>query len=489
MYEEREIYDDLKRYSEQYADRLAIIGANDDNVITYRELWQNIASISSNLTMQGVQPKDTILAILDNSPKALQLMLACTVSGFNYAPIACGSTISEVTKLVTITNSKYALVENTVDESLVNSIASNVRLIDLDYVMKKTDHNLVKIKCGDIYIGTSGSVGEPKIIRIDADRLWSSGYNFLKMHSVINENSRFYNILPMSYLGGLFNLGIAPLSLGASVVIDNAFSGASFLDFWQKVERFNISVLWLVPTIMRGLLELSKRINRKKYIQYPAVDVCLIGTAPINLETKISFEELTGIPVIENYGLSETTFITTETIESNNMRKEGSVGNILPWVKIKNNKEKGDAQCNSILVKTPSIMAGYLGDESEKGDDNEEGWFDTKDCGYLDDDNILILKGRNRDIIKKGGVMLALREIEILSEQACGADEACAVAIEHPFYGESYILYVVSNDSIDDCLHRQLSNNKWPEQIIYISELPRTRSGKVDKKQLKDTIT
>jgi acyl-CoA synthetase (AMP-forming)/AMP-acid ligase II len=249
------------------------------------------------------------------------------------------------------------------------------------------------------------------------------------------------------------------------------------------VERFKITVLWLVPTIMRGLLELSKRINRKKYIKYPPIDVCFLGTAPINLETKISFEELTNIPVIENYGLSETTFISTETIDTRHLRKQGSVGGILPWIDLKDSKEKMTLSSEPIVVKTPSIMVGYVGNKIA-----DDEWFDTKDCGFVDKDKVLILKGRNRDIIKKGGVMLALREIEILAEQSCGAIEASAVSVEHQFYGESYILYVVSDVRIDNCLHKHLSKNKWPDEIISIRELPRTRSGKIDKKKLKKTF-
>lgn len=479
MYEEKEIYLELKRYSQIYSENLAIIGANDDIAVSYSDLWENINSIAGNLKAQGVRPRDTVLAMLDNSPRALQLMLACLTAGFNYAPIACDSTQSEVKKIILLTGSKFALIENTVNESLISSIIKEVKLIDLEFATKKTDHNFRQIKSGEMLIGTSGSVGEPKIMRISADRLWSSGFNFLKIHPIIDENSRFYNILPMSYLGGLFNLGIAPLSVGASIVVDNSFSGASFLDFWQRIERFKINALWLVPTIMRGLLEISKRINREKYIKYPPVDVCFLGTAPINLETKISFEELTNIPVLENYGLSETTFISTETIGSRNQRKQGSVGEILPWVNLKASQDKMTSNSDSIIVSTPSIMLGYLGDKSA------DKWFDTKDCGYIDKDKVLILRGRNRDIIKKGGVMLALREIEILAEQSCGAREACAVAVEHQFYGESYILYVVSEMRIDNCLHKHLAKNKWPDEIIPITKLPRTRSGKLDKKKLK----
>ena len=179
--------------------------------------------------------------------------------------------------------------------------------------------------------------------------------------------------------------------------------------------------------------------------------------------------------------LSETLFISSETIDSNSYRKEGGVGNILPWVQMRNNLNNENSECNSILIKSPSIMDGYLKESGE----SDNAWFDTKDCGIINESDILILKGRSRDIIKKGGVMLNLREFEILAEKFCGAIEACAVSIKHEFYGESYILYLTSNSNINTCVHEQLSRSKWPEEIRYLSEFPRTASGKIDKIKIK----
>lgn len=81
----------------------------------------------------------------------------------------------------------------------------------------------------------------------------------MKFHDLKDAQLRFWNYLPMSYLGGLFNLALIPLSTGGSLVIDETFSGKTFLQFWQTVERFDINAIWFVPTIARGLLSMAER--------------------------------------------------------------------------------------------------------------------------------------------------------------------------------------------------------------------------------------
>ena len=98
-------------------------------------------------------------------------------------------------------------------------------------------------RSGRLLLKTSGTTGEPKAMVFDINRLWSSGCAFLRHHDFIDADARFLNNLPMSYLGGLFNLGLIPLAVGGSFVVAQPFSGTSFLSFWQNVEHFGINVL------------------------------------------------------------------------------------------------------------------------------------------------------------------------------------------------------------------------------------------------------
>ncbi len=130
-----------------------------------------------------------------------------------------------------------------------------VKLVQTGKELSWPEHNehIAIAAGGKIIMPSSGSTGEPKAIVLDADRLWLSASAFLKFHQLENQQMRFWNYLPMSYLGGLFNLSLIPLAAGGSIYIDDIFNGKTFLTFWQLLNDLKLNTLWLVPTILRGL--------------------------------------------------------------------------------------------------------------------------------------------------------------------------------------------------------------------------------------------
>jgi acyl-CoA synthetase (AMP-forming)/AMP-acid ligase II len=225
---------------------------------------------------------------------------------------------------------------------------------------------------------------------------------------------------------------------------------------------------------------------------------CFLGTAPIDLATKRRFEEMFGRLLFENYALSETTFLTSETAASVNRRSEGSVGEALPYVSLSFRPvkdEESGLDAREILVKSPYLFDGYLdanGTVSKILD--EESRLATGDVGYLNAQGTLVVSGRTRDIIKKGGYFIPLREIEILAESLDRVREAAAVPIRHNFYGESYVLFVVPREAEDAglrdrvrrAIHERLDQYRWPEDVVAVDALPRTISGKIRKSAMSE---
>jgi acyl-CoA synthetase (AMP-forming)/AMP-acid ligase II len=221
---------------------------------------------------------------------------------------------------------------------------------------------------------------------------------------------------------------------------------------------------------------------------------CVVGTAPVELEIKTQFESVFGIPVLENFALSETTFFTCETMDARNTRSEGSVGGVLPWAELRflpYRSEEDDAgeTPTEILVKTPFLFVGYLreGGVVERQLD-PDGFFATGDLGWLDERGQLRITGRRRDIVKKGGYFVSLREIEVLACQHAAVEEAAAVGVPHAVYGEDLILYVRLNDAanekladVSQWLRANLVKYKWPERFVAVEDFPRTPSGKIRK--------
>ncbi|WP_341913886.1 class I adenylate-forming enzyme family protein [Ferrovibrio terrae] len=496
-----EPYRDLRRYALRHPSRPALIDERTEITLTYAELVSVIERLGALFNNKNIQRERPLLSLLPNSIEALAVFLATTCYGKAFAPLPTDATAAEIRKVHDLVRPQVCIVStahsvSTID--LIRELGIEVIEVDLDvgfgWLPQEGFLLTEQPEAGRLLLPTSGSTGEPKAVVFDTNRLWSSGAAFISQHDFVDESSRFYNLLPMSYLGGLFNLGIIPLVAGGSVVIGEPFSGKTFLTFWQTVSRFEINVIWLVPAILRGLLSVAERVNRRKAVDPVNVRAAFLGTAPIDIASKQAFEQKFGIPVLENYALSETTFISTETMATRQSRAEGTTGSIIPGIKLEfvhvseDEREQGSAP-TEIYVKTPFMALGYLNrDGSIVLPTNADGLLPTGDLGEIKDE-LLVINGRIRDIIKKGGLFVGLREIELIAERHPGVAEAVAVKRKHDFYGETYVLALKlkadkSPEIVADVqqwLHQQVAKYKWPESIFTVDEFPRTKSGKIQK--------
>ena len=256
--------------------------------------------------------------------------------------------------------------------------------------------------------------------------------------------------------------------------------------------------MWFVPTIIKGLLKLYDQ-REIQTILHP-VSFSFLGTAPIGLSEKKNFEQKFTLELNENYGLSETTFISAE-VNKQLEREDGSVGEKSHQVDIKsvpyeNSDEEYDELVGQIFVKTPFLFEGYLTAEGLVSPQvDADGYFNTCDLGIIKNDGQLVIKGRTKDIIKKGGQLIFLKEIETLLAESGFANEYIAVSCKHSFYGESYNLFLkldlktnreIILTSVQEWIQKNISRNKWPERIIPVDEIPLTSSGKIQKHILRE---
>lgn len=482
--------------------------------ITYGELDELIDKCVHYLVDElSLKEGSKIVTLLPNSAEMVIVFLATIRAGMDFAPLSCNTSDYEINRWINIIDPDVLLATDLLHKKVIKNRevngapASFIKTDgDFEWLSKSRAEFEYKNDGASLYISTSGSTGAPKALVIDSNLLWSSGRSFSEFHNLSNQQIRIWNYLPMSYLGGLHNLALIPLSTGGSILIDEPFNGGTFLHFWQTVERYKINTLWLVPTIVQGLLKFSKRMPEDiLYRIKSSVNMAFIGTAPISLNDKVKFEKIFGIPLLENYGLSETTFITSERLNSVGEREEGTTGEPLPYVDLKfKEKDNWDtADGNSyreICVRSPYLFKGYL---NEKGDieknTDSEGFFRTGDIGTMTDNKQVKITGRVRDVIKKGGLLVSLSEVEKLAKESNLVGDASAVKIPHSFYGESYILYIVpmnENDdnknnlvsSVEAYLQNILVKYKWPEKIVLAKPFPRTESGKVQKHLIKEDL-
>jgi len=476
----------------------------DGHSLSYFEIWQSIQAANFYLKNLGIGDGDSILVLLPNSIDQAVLFLASICTGLQFSPLACMSTIFEIESTIANVNPVHIFIGDNLPMEKINEIqslglATTLIPLNTNLVWLPEKSEPISFKAGKLLISTSGSTGKSKVVVINSSSLWQSAADFTTFHNNRLIDAIYWNYLPMSYLGGLFNLLLIPLATGATILIDEPFSGSTFIKFWHMVDKFRINAIWLVPSILRGLNQLAFSVKKETSER---IKICFIGTAPVTRDEKELFYANFGIQAIENYGLTETTFISSEVSRSLPIAGdsvEGFVGQILPWVQVVcKHSENGiaDPKFMEIWIKSPYLMEGYLESANSNADLtlDSDGYFDTGDLGYVQDNN-LILTGRKKDIIKKGGQLINLLELEHLANRIDRVNHSIAIPIKHKFYGESFVLVVQLNEGeflteseISAELHKQVSKFKWPEKIVFVDKIPRTESGKINRPALRDTI-
>jgi acyl-CoA synthetase (AMP-forming)/AMP-acid ligase II len=497
---ERSFNEDFNAIVTIYGERTALIPVVDgQKSLTYEQLNNLVQKHLAWFKSQGLKPGDRIGALIPNSVEMLTLFVACLRGGLGFAPLACDTSAAEAEKWGQLIRPSLVVIGEILPTAVIEGLEkSKVPTLQIknngDFAyLPDEGEALTPAEGAKIYLYTSGTTGAPKAMVLDGNRLWSSGYTFIRQHGFNFDNHfRMWNYLPQSYLGGLFNLCLIPMSVAGSIVVDESFSGKTFLSFWQTVDRFDLTALWFVPTIVRGLLAIGEKTKRYESNSYKdIIKIAFLGTAPIELATKEKFEEIFGIKLLENYALSETTFLTSEKAQDHQLTSEASVGRTLPYVELKFRSVAGDedVKYQELMVKTPFLFDGYLNSENKVECPTQDGFFPTGDLGFIDDKGQVVISGRCKDIIKKGGQLISLREIEVATVQHAQVENAAAVMVNHPFYGESYNLYIklkagaeesVTAD-VKSLLYAKLAKYKWPDKILFVNEFPQTGSGKIRK--------
>jgi len=494
---ERNFKEDFRRIVSEFSEHIAVHDSHSDEKITYAALDQLINTSYFQLKQAGLTPGDTVASLLPDGLSSMLAFLACIKYGFNYLPLSSQSTASELEHYLKLVKPEKILIQKGHREQEVAKISS----LGIESVELKKDTAIKDAEVTDskpstkphyLYIATSGTTGLPKCLKIDADHLWSAACAFAEFHDFLDDKTVFFNFYPMAYLAGLFNLTLIPFSVGAATVLGEGFTGLSMMRFWTIVRRFGINVLWFSPTVLHGLKAINKNPNELCPPDLAkSMRAAFLGMGPISTTLKQDYERLLGFPLLENYALSETTFISSETLSNRFRRSEAYVGDLLPWV-----EAQVDAETNELQVKTPFLCEAEIVSENDAVKTSKfdpAKFWKTGDIAALDGQR-LFYKGRIKHIVKRGGYLISLDEIERHLSTVEGLNNACVVGIEHPFYGECTVVCLTSSQREfagkgRQHLAEQLSRYKWPSYFAFVNELPLTFSGKPDRKKLQTIAT
>jgi long-chain acyl-CoA synthetase len=341
-----------------------------------------------------------------------------------------------------------------------------------------------------LLVYTSGSTGRPKGVELTHRNVMAMCTSML---SLMDDEPDLHSllILPLFHVNGIVIGVLTPLLADGQATLAGRFSPSTFFTILEQARPTFFSA---VPAIFAMLAELPPDVRPDTR----SVRFAVCGAAPMPPELLTRFENRYGITIVEGYGLSEATCVST-TNPLHGVRKPGSVGIALPEHEVATMNAAGelitDGSPGEVVIKGPTVMRGYLNRPQDTAKAIIDGWLHTGDIGRIDSDGYLTLVDRVKDIIIRGGENIYPKEIESALYSCPDVVEAAVVGRSHPVYGEVPVAFVSlrkdshrSVESIQQHLEKHLARYKLPHEIIALDTIPKNPVGKIDKPGLRRCV-
>jgi len=258
----------------------------------------------------------------------------------------------------------------------------------------------------------------------------------------------------------------------------------------QIMAGHRVTVFAGVPTMYVALLAQS---GRAAY-DLSELRVCVSGGAALPVEVLRGFEEAFGCPVLEGYGLSETSPVASFN-HPDRERKPGSIGTPIRGVQMRVVDSRGDevprGEIGEIVIRGHNVMKGYWRKPEETAEAIQDGWFRTGDLGRVDADGYFMIVDRKKDMIIRGGYNVYPREIEEVLYEHPAVAEAAVIGLPHPALGEEVGAAVTLKPGADatarelrDYVKAQVAAYKYPRKVWIVDALPKGPTGKILKREI-----
>ncbi|MEK7287833.1 MAG: AMP-binding protein [Elusimicrobiota bacterium] len=342
---------------------------------------------------------------------------------------------------------------------------------------------------------TSGTTGKPKGAMLSHKNLASNAQSAIAHIGLVPRKEVILCILPMFHIFAWTAIVLVGFYLPCPVIIVESITPPKpWLDLMKK---WKVTLFPAVPPIFHVLGKEAKGLKRLvlKYLFFRTVKYAISGAAPLPLQVLKTFEAKLGVPILEGYGLTETSpAISMNTV---NHRKPGSVGTVIPNVDVIVIGEDGRilpvGEEGEICAKGPNVFQGYFNlPDATKETFTENGYLKTGDIGKLDEQGYLSICDRKKDMIIIKGLKVFPAQIEEIILRNDNVQEAAVVGIPQEDGDELIKAYVtpkkgatVNKLEIQELLHANLPPYKRPRDIEIRDELPKNALQKILKRELR----
>ncbi|MBD2451016.1 AMP-binding protein [Nostoc sp. FACHB-152] len=485
---------------EKYADEIALLSPNR-LPLTYLRLYSHIQDCISILNSMGLGQGDRIAIVLPNGPEMAVTFLAVATCATS-APLNPAYNQADFDFYLSDLNAKALIIHHADIDSPARAVASarNIPIIELipqleaeaglfvlvgDTQLPKIDHVETNSEDIALVLHTSGTTSRPKIVPLTQANLCTSAQNISRSLQ-LTHSDRCLNVMPLFHIHGLIASVLSSLASGGSVVCAPSFNPNLFFNW---IKEFQPTWYTAVPTIHQSVLaqfETHCSIAEQHSLRF--IRSCSASLPPQLME---ALEQTFHVPVIEAYGMTEASHQIASNPLPPSDRKARSVG-IAAGPDVAIMDEVGNVlapdELGEIVIKGANVTQGYENNPQANANAFTNGWFRTGDQGYLDHAGYLYITGRLKEQINRGGEKISPREIdEVLLDHPAIA-QAVTFAVPHPTLGEHIAAAVVLNQNaivneqeIRTFAAARLIDFKVPSQIIFVKEIPKGPTGKLQR--------
>ncbi len=309
----------------------------------------------------------------------------------------------------------------------------------------------------------------------------------------------FLLVLPMFHSFTITVCILVPLYLGAKITIIESLR--AFGEVVKEIIRKRPTIFVAIPAIYNILTQISlpKILTFRPLRFLNPIRLAVSGAAALPVEVLKKFQKGLGIPLIEGYGLSEASpVVSLNPVKG--ARKPGSVGLPLPEVEVDVVDDQGRSlkrgEVGELVIKGPNVMRGYYNLPRETEETLKKGWLHTGDLAKMDREGYIYIVDRKKDMINVRGLNVYPREVEEVLYSHLAIAEAAVIGVNDRTKGEVPKAFLAlqegsklsRNEIIKYCQER-LAFYKVPHKIEFRKELPKTSTGKILKRALKESTT
>ncbi|WP_435742023.1 acyl-CoA synthetase [Nocardioides sp. SYSU DS0663] len=500
----------LARNARREPDRTAVVF--EESSLTFAELDERTNRLANALAARGVGHGDKVAVLMYNRLEVVESFFACQKLGacpvpvnFRLAPSELAYILEDSDAVVVLTDGRLTALalESTAELPAVRLVAttgdtggSEGRAESYEELLAAGSREAPDADVDEddlaFLMYTSGTTGRPKGAMLTHQNLVCNTINWI-LEMEARPGDTWLSGLPLFHIGGVN--GLLPFIYLAGTCIITPSTNFDPEESLRLLEKHKPTMCYFVPTQWQQICELP----RAREIDTSGLRRALWGASqapPSTLELLVDTFPTVGI--VNAFGQTEMSSNTCFLKADDAVRKMGSVG--LPAVNVEvrivddEGNDVAPGEIGEIVYRGPTVMKGYYKAPDATADAFRGGWFHSGDLVRRDEEGFIYVVDRVKDMIISGGENIYPAEVERAVERHPAVREVAVVGVPHPRWVETPVAVVVASgeerpeaEDVREFLRADLASYKKPSAVVYVDELPRNASGKILKRNLRDS--